>query len=518
MIAPARLGDGMRKFLLLLTAVSCIGLAAHAARATTQTSDPAADIERERAALADAVERAREPKPDAPAIEAALKAVIADAAFAELSEPEQHAAYLVYGATLYDQKKYEEARTPIRQASEMQEAAGFDWDLRARNSYALKDYADAAHALVSVAAWPDGLMHYRDEAVFRLVEEARASDAHLADTLLDALLDAKWTPKDPFQYRETDLWLGVLKKRLEAGDVAGAAKAAGGLRDPAILIELRADKRYDKIVQAMPDRFDVMKAYADELASRRDASEKAPQMLKDINRTADTLIRLNRPKEALTLLSEAIARVESRPSSFADEREQMHWSYDEQSSAFFTTGRIEDGFAAMRKGAEQTEYGRANVSEAINLAGKYEVYERPRDALEAIDSVGDRDVSTYGRMALEDARACAYFELGDKSDFADSLKYLKAHSGDGMQPFLDALLLTGDLDGAAAFVIASLRDPTKRMDILYYLQDYAPAPFPSARERAMHANLLAVRSRPDVAQEIADVGRVEYYPILTPSF
>ena len=480
-----------------------------------------AGIAHERDMLRDAILQTQQPKPDGPALEAALKAILSDSAFPELSQEERHAAYVLLGAVLFDAGKNRDAAALAAQASEMPEATDFDWDIRLRNSYALNDYRDAAHAMSVLArGWPAKIGTYRDEAIFMLAREVQkpSGDSAAASEFLDGLIAAKWKPKDPFGYPETDLWLNLLKARLERGDIAGAARAAEGLRDPVVLLKLRADKRFDAVVQAEPQRFDIMNAYHEELAARRAASEGAQGDLKDINDTADTLFNLNRPKEALNLLTEAIDRAEARPNSFRDERDQLHWSYDKRSSALFVIGRSQDAFAAMTAGSSLKELGRVNVSQAINLAGKYVVFDRPRDALDAVDSVGFSATSPYGRMALEDVHACAYFELGEKDDLAGALKYMKAHADDGMQPFLNTMLFTGDLDGAAEHVIAQLKDPAKRMDVLYFLQDYLPEPNATARELSVHANWITVRNRPDVAAAIAAVGRVESYPLMSPSY
>lgn len=510
----------MRSLLAELAAMLVCAWASSAA-AIPETSPPEPDIARERAALYDALTQAQQTKPDLKAIETALKTAIADPLFAQLSDDERHAAYLMYGATLLQDEQTADAKAPLKQASEMDEANAVDWDLRLRDSYALKDYLDAAHAVAVIAErWPKKLSSFRDGALFLLANEVQKPDIdpRAATEFLDALAAAKWTPKDPFDHPETDLWLDLLKKRLASGNVAGAAKAAAGLRDPVVLIKLRADKRFDAVVQAAPDAFDVAKAEDDELRAQRAALEKTPQTLKKINEMSSTLYYLNRPREALTLVSEAIDRAVSRPGSFPDERDQLHWSYDRQASALFLVGRSQDGFAALTAGASLMEWRSVNVSQAINLAGEYDVYARPRDAIKAVDFVGSSNVSVYGRMALDDALACAYFQLADKDDLADVLKYMKSHADDGVHPFLDTMLCTADLDAAAAFVIAKLRDPETRMDMLYSLQDYLPQAFATAGEQSIHANWLAVRNRPDVAQAIAAVGRIESYPMLSPSF
>ena len=155
-----------------------------------------------------------------------------------------------------------------------------------------------------------------------------------------------------------------------------------------------------------------------------------------------------------------------------------------------------------------------NVSQAINLADEYTVFDRPRDALRAVAQFKPSDASAYGRMALDDALARAYFELGDKDNLAKTLAEMKAHADDGTQPFLTATLFVGDLDAAAAHVVAKLEDPVTRADMLAQLQDYRIVPNATAREQTLHANWMAVRARSDVSAAISKFGRIDSYAVV----
>ena len=95
---------------------------------------------------------------------------------------------------------------------------------------------------------------------------------------------------------------------------------------------------------------------------------------------------------------------------------------------------------------------------------------------------------------------------------------MKAHVRDAPQIYLGTMICVGDLDAAAAEVIAELDDPAQRLAMLYNLQDYAPDPNLTKHEAAGHAAWLAVRARPDVAAAIARVGRIESYDLKNPTF
>jgi len=95
---------------------------------------------------------------------------------------------------------------------------------------------------------------------------------------------------------------------------------------------------------------------------------------------------------------------------------------------------------------------------------------------------------------------------------------MKAHKDDGLGTLIDALLCTGDTSAVAQQLIGQLKDPENRLAWLYMVQNYAADPHPTKRQRQRHALWLSVLARPDVAAEIARVGRMETYPVESPSY
>lgn len=479
---------------------------------------PADAIARERAALQSAFAESQKEKPDSAALSAALKKILADSAFIALSEEERHAAYLVYGAVLYDTRQWADAKAPLTIASEMAEGGVFDWDLRLSNDFALHDYADAILAATRIARkWPEKLADYNDRAIFLLVHESGNLPSATESDFLEALHDVHWKPKSAFSSAD-GAWLSLVRLRLERGDSKGARMIAAELTDPGSIVALQIDKRFDEIVRDQPARFDVMKAYEASLADMKSKSAAAPDKLEGINSVAEMLLVMTRPDESLTLVSTALDKLKSDPKAYADAEDKRNWTEDIRSRALFDLGRSDEGFAALKAGADQKEDGQINVSQAINLADEYNTFDRPKDALNAVSAIDLPNASDYGRMALQDARACAYFGLGDTANLAKALDYLKAHRKDGMQPYLNVMLFTGNLDDAAAEVIAALQDPARRTGILGYLQDYAPDPHPTKRSAAMHEAWIAIRNRPDVAAEIAKVGHINRYALHLPTY
>ncbi|HUJ46768.1 MAG TPA: hypothetical protein VLV55_06520 [Rhizomicrobium sp.] len=446
--------------------------------------------------------------------------VIADPVFPMLPEDERHFAYIMAGALFYDTGKFELGRSALTEAVKMPEATDLDWDLAFKTDFRLHDYVPAAQDLTVLARkWPSTLSDYNDRAIARVIDQSDEDDptGAVPNGLLSTLEDIKWKPQDPFLISD-DLWLILVRLRLEQNDLAGAKRAAVSISDPQTLIEMRADKRFDAITQADPGRFDVMKAYQSYVSDLRSQSAASPDKLEGINRLVEALLGIGRVDEALTITTEAIAKAKAKPDAFSDKDDFLNWIMDSRARALFALRRSDEGFAQLEEAAALKEHGARNVSQAINLADRYVAYDRPADAIKALEGFDTGLASEYGRMALDDARANAYFEQGDSARLADVLQDMRAHAKDGSQPFLDAMLTVGDLDAAAAEVISELRDPHKRLAMLRYLQNYVENNHRSEREEATHKAWTAVKARADVLGEVAKVGRIETYDLLPPSY
>ncbi|HXC54003.1 MAG TPA: hypothetical protein VNU97_01790 [Rhizomicrobium sp.] len=510
----------MRKLYAALCAALLFGCAV-SARATDDSLDTArSSVGDLRQSLQAVIAKSQEAGADEAAMSDTLKAILADPAFRELSEQEHHTAYLLYGAVLYDLGRNHDAQALIKQATAMPQADGFDWHLRLSNSYRLADYADAARSTATLASrWPEKLSDISFQAIETMNRETQKDPtaAEVGADMLAALHAMKWQPDDPFETPD-GLWLTLLRIRLERHDIHGARDLADELRAHVPLLQMHADRRFDALVQADPRHFDVMKAYGAELADLKAKAAAAPDKLEGVNTVAELLLNLDRAPEAMALITGALARLAAKPDAFSDAGDKLNWTLDVRSRILFALGRSDDALAALAEGASHKEDGAVNVSQAINLADAYEYYDRPNDALAAVAALDFSNASRYGRMALEDARACALFELGNTAALGQVLDYMKAHTIDGARPYLNTMLFTGDLDGAAAEIIAELNDPARRLDTLYYLQDYLPRPHASKREDAVHAAWLAMRARPDVSGAIARVGRIESYAMLSPTY
>jgi tetratricopeptide (TPR) repeat protein len=354
--------------------------------------------------------------------------------------------------------------------------------------------------------------------VFRLTREVAqipgGPDRRFA--LLEALYGANWKPHDALLSADRQ-WRELALLMLDRGQVNRAGAVAETVSAPYALIEMRADRRFDPLIDRDAPRYEAEEAAARRLDLLEEAAGRSPDRLQAYNAVAGVLIESRRTTEALKLLDEVLARA-SAPNggkpAFTDTGEELAWTMDYRARALAQLGRYDEAVTQLRAAAERPEYGEPNVSQSINLAGLLSALGRAREAQAVTDAVLVRQLSPYGRMQAEAVRACARAQLGDRAGVARSLAYLQSHEADAPPALQDALICAGDLSGAARLYVARLTDPERRTAALAELQDYAAPPSMTPLERELARRRLLVRSRAEVRAAIARVGRIEHYNLL----
>jgi tetratricopeptide (TPR) repeat protein len=332
--------------------------------------------------------------------------------------------------------------------------------------------------------------------------------------LLEAIHAAHYQPDDGFS---TASWVAfsLFELYIDKGDEALArAVAADFADDPDQVRTVQIDRRYMAYAPADPQAYE--KAQAAQIARLRAVSTAHPDRLLGVIYLGDRLMRDNRLPEGLKLVDETLARIDVAPKdnpAFSDQDEELNWLYDTRSRILAAMGSNDESVAALEKGRDAgLASGRDVVSQRINLGDRLIAVGRPRDALEQVKDIDDKQAAPYGLMSAYEVRACAYAALGDAADLKTAMAYLTAHAGDGQAPLQSAQLCAGDLDALAKQLIARLDDPEERNQALAAVQTYLTPPGQSAWQKTMADRFKTVLARPDVKAAIDKYGIIRSYP------
>ncbi|VXB40833.1 conserved exported hypothetical protein [Luteimonas sp. 9C] len=360
--------------------------------------------------------------------------------------------------------------------------------------------ADALRHLLT--SWPEIANDLPQYLIVHPIFVTRADD-DLRLALLDALFDANWTGNgigsDP-------AWIELALLRLERRDASAARAAIARVHQPMDIIRLRADRRFDAIVDRDDPRFDVAAAAEAHLDAVRRLTLERPDRLELRTTLITALLATGRVDEALTTADDALADLET----FSDPEDAV-WVHNQRAIALRRLGRDEDAIATLTVASNLHEGGGLNVSQVLNLGTLHTILGQPDEALAAIERVG-HDITGYGRMVEESVRFRAAIQQGD-TEMADlALAQLALGRTDAPQVYLEALLMRGDLDAAAAALAGLLETPVHRQTLLDWAQTYRVLP-PAPGEVTLRQHRARFLARADVQDVISRYGRIEAHPV-----
>ena len=433
---------------------------------------------------------------DDPAIAAvALEAVASHPDFGRLRDAER-AAWLHRAAQLAVEGGDPARALPLVRASVAADAGNADaLYLLAHLAADHGADAEAADALARfVHRWPgyvDQLPHgLVNRVLYRLGLGADAGE------LLSALHAAAWSPDGvPADHA----WARLALVRAAAGDLAGAREAASSIRAPDVVTWMRADRRFDAIIDRSEPRFDPVLAAAARVEQLRALVAQADDSLPLRSELGSALLVAGRPHEALELADATLAARE-RFEDLGD----LPWMLNLRAVALRRLGRSEDALAALASARTMDESGQPNVSQTLNLGTLLADMQRPEEALAAV--AGVTGMSGYGALVQATVRLRAHLQLGQAADAAVWFERIRAGQADAPVLLLEALLWDGRPDQAAAWLAAMLEDPDRRVDALEWCQDNLgseplPGRLPLVQARR------ALLARPDVRSAVEAVGR-----------
>jgi hypothetical protein len=389
-----------------------------------------------------------------------------------------------------------------------------DWHQELTDAHSAGDQASFARALAGFARqWPATLNVADPQEIYRAFDRNWRFPAKPEElrSLYDALLAANWKP-----FGVEPVYRDYIPLLMETGDLQKAREVARRMSSPVLALQLKVDNRYESLVRAEPDSFDIAALAARQVADWEAASRRYPGLLRVKVQLLYAYRQAGQPRKAVALADGVLAAFTAGASAAAqyDDPASLNWIYDTRGHAYAQLGDWGAAERDLQAGAAMHEKAHSNVSNALNLANFLADQGRAQDALAVLTTLGD-SVSGYGRMVEQRARHVAAMVAGDTNAARKALAYMREHREDSPRMLLEALVRMQLFDEAASELMAWLADPQTRGEALLEVQQYVEVPQPAA-EREMRQRYEQLLQRDDVSAAIARVGRVEQVPIPNP--
>lgn len=390
------------------------------------------------------------------------------------------------------------------------------WYIRSIVEQNASQWQAATHSMAQHARLaPDRIADIEEDAIGPLLVNV-AKDSSERRELLQVLFDAHWTYA---AFEPSDQWYALAALKYEAGERDSIAPVLERIRTPFGMVRLRADRRFDTWVDRSDKRWDVRRAAQNELDDLRVRSLLDPDDMKIMASLAEQLTLLKQDEEAVRMTDEVAAVVGNYRINNGDgDGPYQHMDdyvrlLEERAQALENLGRDDEALALRRTLVEIPEAdGRPNVDQRLNLAETLVGMRQPQEALALADQLQEGQLSPYGKTVQRRIRLYAAEQRQDMARVAQELEYIRAHRQESPALYLDTLLYLDLGDEAAAFVRDELASPSRRGDMLYYVQDW-----PIEKSLPANANIAprrhALLDREDVRQALDAVGRRETYEI-----
>ena len=447
----------------------------------------------------------------------ALTAVIDARSFATLSSDEQYRALEEAGQIEVGFQRWAVARRYAARAAAMPQATGNDQLRLIAVTWHLHDEAAVAEALTMLAKrWPDRLGEIDEDYLASVLRTANRLPRGTGLALLQALYDAHWKPKGGVE--PSDSWRDLVLLLIEERKAAEAGDVAARITDPQVLVDMRADRRFDSVVAAHPGRFDVNAAAVREIESLQ-AKDAEAKSLRVKTLLMAALMRRQHAAAALAIADEAVAAIleTNYPERlYVDYLSEYAALLSERAFALMDLGHWNEAADQLTAATREFEHGHDNVGAAIDLAAFECDLGRPKEARSVLAQLTGT-LSPYGSMQMESVRLDAATQEGDAAQIERSLHYLHAHRSDAPFAYLSALVVADQLNRAAQELRGQLAGRDTRQQALESAQTYLSEPG-TLRQLEMRARWQSVIARLDVQAAIARVGRVDSYDLVNSIF
>jgi hypothetical protein len=443
----------------------------------------------------------------------ALRAVIDAHSFASLPADDRYRALRAAGRAEMALQRWPLAKDYMARVAAMPQATADDPLALMSIGAQLRDQSTVVAALTALARrWPEHLGDIDEDYLTSTLRTADRLPRGTALALLQALYAANFKLK--WDIEPSDSWRELTLLLAEQGRVAEAVEVSARITDPQVLIDMRADRRFDAVVAAHPERFDAAAAASREIRALQSKDEAAGNSLRVKTLLMAALMRRRHAAAALAIADEATAEISDTnypERRYLDYLAEYGGLLSERAFALLDLGLWDEAVAQLTAAAREFEHDRDNVGAAIALAQIECDLARPKEARSVLDQVAS-GLSPYGTMQLQGVRLDVATQEGDAAQVKRSLGYLGAHRKDAPLTYLSALIISGQLDRAAQELRRQLADPAARQEALGVVQTYALEPA-TPRDLQMRARWQSVLAREDVQKAIEKVGRTDSYDL-----
>lgn len=416
----------------------------------------------------------------------------------------------VAGWTAMVQKKPEQARRYLQRA---QEALPEDAQiLLTLMSLELSENrpVPATQYLVQALKHADAPLPLEHQAVNYLQYRLRDQPQQRME-LLQALFDNGWKSGG---LEPTGLWLALATLQADNGRGDDIPATLARITAPAEIIRLRSDKRFDRYVDRTDPRFDPVQAAQKHLDELRVSGLLDRKLDARMTEFSSTLLMLDRNEEVLALTDGMARAAAEGESPSAQEAEWVAWLLNSRFTALRRLGRTDDALAAAQQAARIGALGPDGIEHQLNVSFVLTSLGRMQDAAQAVNAI--QGLAGYGKAAQALVQFTAARERGDARAMDAARSVILAERNDAHLFHREMLLDEGNLEGAAAVLIDQLRSPIDRGETLASLQDMRTYPSLPGDVK-IDAAWRALKQRADVQAEVARLGRIERYELVSTS-
>lgn len=333
--------------------------------------------------------------------------------------------------------------------------------------------------------------------------------------LYESLLAANWKVDG---VEPATLQRDYIRLLLDQQRVTEAAAIARRVRSPRLALQLKSDRRFDPLLQAMPEGFDIdalMEPYLKDLEA---GAQKYPRRLSAWSSLCYAYLDAGRYRQILAVTEQLLDAANSAGPGrrVFEDPEMIVWVHDHRARAWARLGNWAEAEGELRTAMRLAERGRPNISQTINLANLLAETGKAEAALEVLATLsGQKDrISGGGHREIMRARHISALSSGNQAAAAEALDYFRKNRDASAAKLVEALVREQRFDEAAAEFAEWIADPRRRSGALAFVQEYEAVPNPPPLAQQYERHFKTWLKREDVRAAVDKAGRIVKVPLV----